>query len=393
MRKGTQLSNMSKRLVSRLCSLVLAPLVRWRNSRRGPRIPNTSAFAAYFADTAEGAYQLEQWLPAFQKLVEAGSPVTLLIKDSSVANRLISIGVLPVKLCSNSADVDDFVSSHQVQVLFYVNNNQANFTPLRINGLIHVHLSHGESEKSSMVSHQLKAYDKVFIAGSAAQQRILAHIRGITPSNLVEIGRPQLDFHTPPPQVPADKIVVLYAPTWEGDSPAMAYSSLAGSGRKLAQLFGADDRVVFVFRPHPKTGTRAREYSEARRQIRHLLRLRAGYGRFKSCPKVTTDAISEISGADVVIADVSAIAMDAVGLDKPTVLITKLDTSTKVNTSQLASAVTTWSTVPTDAVEQILRMASEGPTKKQQLFREYVFGDDKDGTRTSRFVQAAQALL
>ena len=118
-----------------------------------------------------------------------------------------------------------------------MNNNQANFTALRVNGPAHVHLSHGESEKSSMVSNQLKAYDFAFIAGQASHERITAGVPRFDERHLVHIGRPQLGFPGTAGFGPAaGATTVLYAPTWEGDSPAMAYSSLKTHGRRLEGL-------------------------------------------------------------------------------------------------------------------------------------------------------------
>lgn len=351
-------------------------------------------FVAYFADALDGTYQLEQWLPAFQRLAVEGTPVTLLVTNAISANRLFKSGNLPVILCTDAADVEDFVCTHDVQVIFYVNNNQANFTTLRINGPVHVHLSHGESEKSSMVSNQLKAYDVVFIAGPAARDRIISHIRGISPERLVQIGRPQLDVPAPAFKKRPDQSAVLYAPTWEGDSPAMAYSSLTGLGQDLVRLLAADKRVNIVFRPHPKTGTRSRKQAEALRTINHLVSkatARAGKSRKSLVP--VADAVTAINLADIVVTDVSAMAMDAIGMNKPTLVLETSATVAAGNTSQLTAAVPTWSHLPNDAVQQILNLAFHVPDPRQQAFREYVFGPAELGTGTDRFVQAAQALL
>ena len=49
-----------------------------------------------------------------------------------------------------------------------------------------------------MSSNQLKAYDHVLIAGQAARERIRRKLIGFDESHLVEVGRPQVDVHTPP---------------------------------------------------------------------------------------------------------------------------------------------------------------------------------------------------
>lgn len=391
---GTKFSTARKRLTSQLGSALRTPLVRRSILHRGLRIPRVSPFAAYFADSTEGAYQLEQWLPAFQRLALAGTPVSLLVTNASMANRLLKTSALPVWLCPGSADVEDFIDQHDVQVIFYVNNNQTNFTTLRVNGPVHVHLSHGESEKASMVSNQLKAYDLVFIAGPASRERIMSHVWGIDPTRLIEIGRPQLDAPYHAAREDPAQIAVLYAPTWEGDSPAMAYSSIAESGQELVRLLATDERVRLVFRPHPKTGTRSLKHLEALRNLDRLIsRSAALAGQSRKALTTNHDALADIRLAEVVVTDVSAMAMDAVGMSKPTLVLTTSAGAATGTTSHLLSAVPTWSHIPSDAVQQILNLAARGPDLRQREFREYVFGADELGTGTDRFIRAAQKIL
>ena len=59
-------------------------------------------------------------------------------------------------------------------MVFYVNQNQQNFPAMRFADPAHVFICHGESDKDYMSSNQLKAYDRVFVAGTAARERIRA---------------------------------------------------------------------------------------------------------------------------------------------------------------------------------------------------------------------------
>lgn len=391
---GIKLSTALKRSKAQLSSALLAPAVRSRIAPRNQTLPTAIPFVAYFADAPEGTYQLKQWLPAFRRLAAAGTPLTLLVTNAISAKQLFESGPLPVILCTDAADVENFVRTHDVQVIFYVNNNQANFTTLRINGPLHVHLSHGESEKSSMVSNQLKAYDAVFIAGPASRDRIISNIRGINPECLVQIGRPQLDVPAPAFKKRPDQSTVLYAPTWEGDSPAMAYSSLTGLGQDLVRLLAVDERVNFVFRPHPKTGTRSRRQAEALRAVNHLVSKAASHaGRSRESCVPVADAMTAINNADIVVTDISAMAMDAIGMNKPTLVLETYTTVAKGHTSHLTAAVPTWSDLPSDPVQEILNLAVHLPNARQQAFRDYVFGPAELGAGTDRFIQAAQGLL
>ncbi len=381
-----------RRVKSRLSPSIKEPRVRRRLSALPPP-PGESPFAVYFADGPDAVYQVDQWLPVFERLAASGTPVSLLMTNADSAARLLSDCPLPIELCTTSSATEAFVDTHRVRVIFYLNNNQANFTTLRINGPFHVHLSHGESEKSSMVSNQLKAYDAAFIAGPASRERILHHVRRIDPSHLVEVGRPQLDFPQPPLSKPHLEPVVLYAPTWEGDSSAMAYSSLAGTGIDLIRTLRMDPRVNLRFRPHPKTGTCSSKYARALREARLLIRESSPRPARQPKPPKFLDAISDISQADVVITDVSAMAMDAVGLNKPLMVLAPSAIPAASLTTRIQDHVTTWSTLPRDAVDQVLIAARNGPGAQQKKFRDHVFGPPELGTGTERFIQAAHNLL
>ena len=53
----------------------------------------------------------------------------------------------------------------------------------------------------------------------------------------IEIGRPQADhFAGSTPYPHDDRIVVLYAPTWEGDRPAALYGSVASHGTRALKF-------------------------------------------------------------------------------------------------------------------------------------------------------------
>ena len=77
----------------------------------------------------------------------------------------------------------------------YVNQTYQNFSALRYPDMLHVYLSHGESEKTAyMASNQAKAYDFAFVAGEAAVERYRDGTSSTSTSDahLRTIGRPQL---------------------------------------------------------------------------------------------------------------------------------------------------------------------------------------------------------
>jgi hypothetical protein len=318
-----------------------------------------------------------------------------LLGDPRTARDIAGRTTLPVVLVPGSAPFERFVAEHRVRAVFYVNNNQANFTALRVNGPAHVHLSHGESEKSSMVSNQLKAYDFAFIAGQASHERILAAVPRFDERHLVHVGRPQLSFPGIADFPPATgTTTVLYAPTWEGDSPAMAYSSLKTHGRRLEALL-ADPDVRVVLRPHPKTGSVDPSFHKVLTGLRSALR-QANAGR-AAAAHVYDDGpepLASLAVADVVLADVSAMAMDAVGLGRPTALCVNGDRPGQApGALTLEGALPTWYRhEPEDLRSAVLALAAGPVPAAQESFRRHVFGDD-GGDPCGRFLVASRELL
>lgn len=364
-----------------------APAVRRYLKNREHGAGKTTPFAVYFSDVPSSAYQIEQWLHPLELLNASVGEVALLIRNPVVARQIASQSTLHVVLADKSELVERYVRELGVRVIFYVNNSQSNFTTLRINGPVHVHLSHGESEKASMYSNQLKAYDLVFVAGDASVERIRTHVRRIDPRRLVRIGRPQLDVqvvvdHNSTPRSP---ITVLYAPTWEGDSQQMAYGSLVSHGEALINRLTGDPRFRLVFRPHPKSGSVSKEHRTSLRRIRRRLKepdmIRMGHTF-----DVELDAVTSIAAADVVVCDVSAMAMDALGLNKPLVVCL----AGGVEAGGLAEHVRTWRDgPPKDAIDVLVRLAGAPVSRSQEAYRHHVFSPASPDAGVKKFIEEA----
>jgi len=213
-----------------------------------PQDDDEFVVAAYFAGDLSSVYQLEQWLWPFEqleaRLKETGysdRPFGIIVRNAMVAKRLKGVTDFPVRFSRLTKGLDKFMQSPSLRAVFYVNQGTSNFQALRYPEPAHVHLSHGESEKISMISNQLKGYDYVFTAGQAARERIEQTLYGMRGDRLFDVGRPQLDRprSTPPEWEDfkaknPDGKVVFYAPTWEGDSPSMAYGTIAYNGEEIS---------------------------------------------------------------------------------------------------------------------------------------------------------------
>ncbi|TJY67434.1 CDP-glycerol--glycerophosphate glycerophosphotransferase [Arthrobacter sp. CAU 1506] len=379
----------------RAAGALLERRVRARLAAANTGAPDRFDCVVYFADDRGSAYQLRQWLAPLAELAKR-HPTAVLVHRPTTTAALLPDSQLPVFLTTGIGQVEDFVDSHGVRLVFYVNNNRDNFTVLRLAGPRHVHLSHGESDKISMASNQLKAYDYAFIAGAASRERILGHLQGMDPAKLVEIGRPQLDTPVEDIKVYAgERTTVLYAPTWEGDRPAMAYGSAHSHGPALVRALLADPRYRLIFRPHPRTGVRIPAHRTAVREITDLIKnaQQQDPGADHYLDR-RPDVAAAMAEADACICDISAVAMDWLPHAKPLLVTRPVDPEAQIQDGGITAVVPLLDAAAAQDVPSILSgMLSLPVPSEQKVLVEHHFGDTAPGAATRRFLEAVERVL
>ncbi len=129
----------------------------------GGGVPSAEV-VVYFADEPRRLYQLRQWLPVFEWL-DRRRRVLLVTRDAGSFHALGRLTGLARVLAEGLPELAGLYAGGGFKVVVYVNNSARNFQSLAARQLLHVHVNHGESDKSCMVSNQVKAYDRVFVAG------------------------------------------------------------------------------------------------------------------------------------------------------------------------------------------------------------------------------------
>jgi len=250
---------------------------------------------------------------------------------------------------------------------------------------VHVQLGHGESDKASSVSNQHKAYDLTFVGGPAGSERLGAALRGFDPATrTVQVGRPQLDHAYPgaPDWSPDGRRRVLYAPTWEGDRPSIAYGSLASHGVPLVEALLAAGDVRVIYRPHPRTGVASGAHAAADRRIRGLLD-RAGDDHLVDAGPYGW----QWTFADACVTDVSAVAYDWLATGKPLVVTEPARGALRPRSALLERLPLL---AARDADRVLERLAGQDGTALAALTRHY-FGDTTGRASTARFSAAVEA--
>ncbi|MFY0406231.1 CDP-glycerol glycerophosphotransferase family protein [Solicola sp. PLA-1-18] len=359
---------------------------------RGP-VP-TGAVCLWFASGPENTYQLTHWLGPLERLAES-VPVAIVVARPDTGRAVLAATSLPVAFAPSSRALETLVHEADVPVVLYVNHVELNFRMLRFASPVHVYLGHGESDKDSSVSNQNRAYDRVFVAGRAAQDRIASHLRGFDVDRLTRtIGSPQLDDdHAGAPDwAPDGSIRVLYAPTWEGDRPRMAYGSVPTHGVALVRALVADPRFRVVYRPHPRAGYNdpaTREADAAVRAVlaehgdRHLVDIGAYGWQWDFC--------------DVCVTDVSSVAYDWLATGKPLLVTRPADARAFLPDSPLLRTTPTLDAADApQAADVVGALAADdrGDARARRLeAAAYYFGDTADGASTRRFGEAVREAV
>jgi hypothetical protein len=210
-------------------------------------------------------------------------------------------------------------------------------------------------------------------------------------SRLVRIGRPQAATAERRPGGP--RPTVLYAPTWEGAQPSMAYSSVPSHGAALVRsLMAAGLRVVY--RPHPRTGANRRDVAAADAALRRLFT--ADEAR-STGSGVETDVPLEaaFADADVLVTDISSVAVEWLPTGRPLVVTVPADPAAVVSSSPLLDAVPRVTADQAGTTGDLVRRCLDddaGPAARTALIEHYL-GSAGPADALARFLDACSDLV
>ncbi|MCQ9367492.1 CDP-glycerol glycerophosphotransferase family protein [Brevibacterium sp. 50QC2O2] len=360
----------------------------------------------YFAGEARNIYQAQQWVWSLEQLrdrlrmeLHEEAPVVILVRSASNASLLHGLTDLPIYLRKSVGDLEGFfLGSPSLRVVLYPNQATQNFQSLRFARPAHVHLSHGESEKISMISNQLKAYDYVFTAGPAARSRLRKTLINFGEERMIDVGRPQLDAPYSVPEAWTKmrtgrrNPVVFFAPTWEGESSAMAYSGVPEYGIPLAKRL-LNQGLDVLYRPHPRAGSISSVFAKADRDIEELLSAAPG-----SMVDKGPHADWQFHAADVCVAEVSSIAYDWLPTTKPLFMVKPSNPRAEILPGGLLEQVPSFRADQVTALIGAIadaataRPGSENVSQWTEVSQWY-FGDTTAGAQQRRFEDAVLTVI
>lgn len=308
----------------------------------------------YVSGAPGSSYQLSQWLPVLEKLK---------LKVMVVARELFWISELPENSLATvyargMGDLENFISSKS-RVCLYPANAFKNTQMMRQIQLRHIFINHGESDKIVNQSRFIRAYDKLYLAGPMAYDRLVGSGVLMEKGRVAYVGRPQTSIFIEP--IERETMTILYAPTWEGFDKQSNYSSV-GMALKIIKAITNETEYRCVFKPHPLTGTISRKLEKELDVIeKYLLQEKGEFVHSGNILELMNDC-------DLLITDISSVMNDFLCTGKPYIV---------TNPSHIAKNVFC-ETFPTAQGAYILNNANE----LSGLIREIADSDPKSEERS-----------
>ena len=375
----------------------LAATVRGELARRGPLEPGLYEIAVYFADGDVNMYQLRQWYRPLERLART-HPVLVVARNPVAAHLLLDETDLAIAYAPTVAHLERLVAQQPMKIVLYVNQNMRNFQMLRYGRRWHVYINHGESDKMYMTTNQFKAYDYALVAGEAARERLSRALWNYdVEARTIAIGRPQADYVDAGDQARRDdRMVVLYAPTWEGDRPAARYGSVESHGVALVRSLLATGRHRVIYRPHPRTGVVDDGYRRADARIEGMIR--AANEADASAGHLVDRGPElgwQLAVADVAIVDISAMVYDRLAQSRPLLVTRPAAAEAEIDETGYLGECRWLRVEDAERAVEVVDGASTDAAALADLERwaRHHFGDTAPGAPTARLEAAIDLLL
>jgi len=340
----------------------------------------------YFYGTDKNVYQLEQWMPIFEKLNKKFG-VLFIFRNESAYKFFTSKYFFQAVHLPNLNDLITFYKLNNFRVVLYVNNGVKNFQSLMCAKMFHVHINHGESEKESMHSNQSKAYDYVFVVGDRAIERYKEYLINFDENKYIKVGRPQLDFIEPIDiEFSNDAKTILYAPTWEATHQSMNYTSVDKVGELLIQYL-IDMNYNIIYKPHAGVGTKDKNVKKSHEKIIEMLE------SYENGKVFLDGNINDIfPKIDFAFFDNSSVMIDYLYFNKPGAFIEVQDDP---STRYLKKA---YHTITPKKVVEFLVSLDETITNdtlkdERRKIKEFYLGNFEKGESTKKFLEEIENLI
>lgn len=346
---------------------------------------------AYFSGSSASTYQLNVWLATLNR---SRQPTLVMLRE---AHHLAKLGAteLPVVVLPRAEDVARMQMPSMRGAIFSANAARNNDI-LRLPGIRTAFIIHGDSDKAASFNPYTRVYDEIWVAGEAGRERYARTREGFHPEQVELVGRPQLAEIEQGRQNTAkgaDKVTVLYAPTWEGLIEGENYCSLLTMGEELVRrLTAIRPPLRLLFKEHPASGRRDRAYRAAANRVKQRVVEASEENRVTEDIGGLYQAFNE---ADILITDISSVATDFLYTGKPLIVTNPKGQRDDEFVAEFPSTAAACRVGPDCAeLEDAIRQ-SIGPDPLRDARRQmgvYVLGE-VDGDPVDRFLDAIDRLV
>jgi CDP-glycerol glycerophosphotransferase (TagB/SpsB family) len=294
-------------------------------------IDNYAPQVIFYCSGGDGAvYQLNQWLAVLGK---CDKRVLILIRQKHYLEGLGNTN-LPIAYVRAVPNIDLFISQ-ATKIVMYPANSRDNISMLRWNELLHIFVNHGESDKVVNRSRFLRSYDRLYVAGEMAIDKMNEADLKIEASNIVAVGRPQTELTlTLQHNEDCGLITILYAPTWEGFSESADYTSISLNTYKAFLPLLNNPKYKILFKPHPYTGSIKVDVGKALSKLERIFDSASNVEIFTK-EKNIHELMNE---STIMVSDVSSVLNDYLYTEKPLVLTNPHNLDTKAYHEAFPSA-------------------------------------------------------
>ncbi|RTZ67281.1 MAG: hypothetical protein DSZ29_01100 [Aquificaceae bacterium] len=345
----------------------------------------------YFAGNMGNIYQIEQWIKPLEQL-NIVEKILVVTRDIHIYEWIESNTQFQLVYAKTMSRLLKLYENNHFRCILYVNNSCLNFQSLSNNTALHVHINHGESEKTSTFSNRAKAYDFIFIVSDAAYKKYSDNLINIDMDKFIKVGRPQIDFIEPIERPTNNKKIILYAPTWEGTHYSMNYTSLPDYGLDFVKKILAHKNYYLIYRPHPNTGSRDELTRQIDKQIKCIVN-KSHSGKVMTSENI--NSVFELS--DLAIFDNSAVTVDFLAFEKP-MMITDFFYRQEGQVAAKPKIIKACQIIDDDNKDNILSLIEQGLSEDpkavpRKAIKKYFLGNYARGESTEMFITQIQKLI
>jgi len=345
----------------------------------------------YFAGNMGNIYQIEQWIKPLEKLDKV-EKILIITRDTHIYEWIERNTQFQLVYTKTMSALLKLYENNHFRCILYVNNSCSNFQSLSNNTALHVHINHGESEKTSTFSNRAKAYDFIFIVSDAAYKKYSDNLINIDMNKFIKVGRPQIDYIEKVERPVTNKKIILYAPTWEGTHFSMNYTSLPDYGIDFVEKILAHKDYYLIYRPHPNTGSRDKLTCQTDKYIKRIV------NKSDSGKVMTTENINSVFElTDLAIFDNSAVTVDFLAFDKP-MMITDFFYRQEGQVVAKPEIVKACKMINDSNKDDILNLIEQGLSEDpkatpRKAIKQNFLGDYKRGESTEMFILQIKKLI